>query len=141
MVEGKSKCKAALDAGYSRNSHTSDLDKRPAAGVAIRQVQAEREALMQKEGFTIKDLAERVKKRATDPKVPAATQTDNDKVLIGILGYNAPAKIDIKTTSLIADLGVLSGEDLEELRNSLAGEGVEDAEFEEVVEDDWLGEL
>jgi hypothetical protein len=118
-LKGMTKKDAAADAGYAPSSSTSEIDKSVLVRVAKMEICEQRDFIMknmQCQGFSFFEVAERIKNRAKSSK-SEAIQTDNEKLLISMLGYNAPQKIEVKSLSLIADLGGLSADDLDALNN------------------------
>jgi len=114
MLEGKTKQDARIDAGYSPKS--GSIDANPVIKYATLLVEEQRKKMAEEEpGFSFHDVARRLKDRAMNPKVSPTVQTDNDKVLVSMFGYNAPQKVEVNKTSLIAELGILSKDDLEVL--------------------------
>lgn len=119
---GVKKREALVEAGYSPLSPSSSIDNLRGVKVAKRNMELQREDLRERAGFTITDVAERLKRRATSGKVCPSTQTDNDKVLISILGYNTPQEVNINQKSLFMEFKDLSADDLREIVRRGSGE-------------------
>jgi hypothetical protein len=117
IASGKSQTEAKQIAGYSLKSHgTKDI---PAVREALLTVEQQREKMQQMPGISLPDITNRLYKRATNTKVTPGVQTDNDKVLINILGYNAPTKTEIKTTGLLLEFADLTSSDLAMVREQM----------------------
>jgi hypothetical protein len=109
---GMSKKDCAVAAGYSPKTSTQYVDKSKGVRAAIATVEQQRELIRSSAGFTLEDIAKRVKGRATNDDVPFGVQTDNDKILISILGYNAPEEININQKALFMEFKDLSAVEL-----------------------------
>jgi hypothetical protein len=121
-----SKAKRAVAAGYSPKTSTQYVDKSKGVRCAIATIEQQRESIRNSSGFTLGDIAERVKSRATNNEVPFGVQTDNDKILISMLGYNAPEEININQKALFMEFKDLSAV---ELRGLLGRYGEDSSEI------------
>ena len=110
-------------AGYSPNFHVTDLEAQPSVQRAIATVEARREELRQKEGYSFEDVARRLVTRAEDPDVSAGVQTDNDKLLSNIMGYNAPTVVHQQSLGLMLEFTDMTPADIAALRQGLLGGG------------------
>lgn len=110
---------AAEVAGYSPGTPTTHIDNSAGVKRAMQTVEKQRELMQQKPGFSFTDVAERVKKRAENEMVPPGVQTDNDKVLNKMMGYDAPTVIHQKSMGLMLEFNNLSGADLAALEEVL----------------------
>ena len=119
----KDKQDARDAAGYSPNFHVTDLEAQPSVQRAIATVEARREELRQREGYSFEDVARRLVTRAEDPDVSAGVQTDNDKLLSGIMGYNAPTVVHQQSLGLMLEFTDMTPADIAALRQGLLGGG------------------
>jgi hypothetical protein len=110
-------------AGYSPNFHVTDLEAQPSVQRAIATVEARREELRQREGYSFEDVARRLVTRAEDPDVSAGVQTDNDKLLSNIMGYNAPTVVHQQSLGLMLEFTDMTPADIAALRQGLLGGG------------------
>jgi hypothetical protein len=118
---------AARDAaGYSQNSDPTNLEKRPTVRKAMATVEAQREELRAAPGAMLEDVVTRLVTRATDPDVSAGTQTDNDKLLSNVLGYNAPTVVHQQRLGLMLEFTDMTPADIAALRQGLIGGGVDE---------------
>jgi hypothetical protein len=116
---GMSKEQARDAAGYSSNSHTYDIETKKAVKYAIASVEKQREDLQTDPDFSFEGVAKRLVTRAKDKKVSPGVQTDNDKVLVSIMGFNAPTQVHTKSLGLIMEFSDLSGANLGALKDVL----------------------
>lgn len=108
-------------AGYSPNFHVTDLEAQPSVQRAIATVEARREELRQREGYSFDDVAKRLVDRAKDKDVSAGVQTDNDKLLSNIMGYNAPTVVHQQSLGLMLEFTDMTPADIAALRQGLLG--------------------
>lgn len=129
---GVPRTEALTQAGYSPKN--TNVEHKPAARLAAANLDRERMELQNTEGFRLKDIAKRFKKRATDEDVPASDQNNADKALVAMLDYQPAKKVDITAVGLLVELkDVPMSELLARREEALAR--AKDAEFE-VVEDE-----
>ncbi len=128
VKSGVSKSQAVEQAGYSPTAGSGAIERIPAVKNAMQTVDQQRERLQQHPDFSFHGIAHRLKNRATNKKVNAKVQTDNDKALISIMGYNAPAQVNVRSTGLLLEFSDLSAADLVSIRDALMGEGVEEGQ-------------
>ena len=106
-------------AGYSENTPTTRIEQGAGVQLAMQTVEKQRELMQQKPGFAFCDVAQRVKNRAEDPLVAPGVQTDNEKVLNKMMGYDAPTVIHQKNMGLMLEFTNLTGADLAALEDVL----------------------
>lgn len=110
---------ALVAAGYSPNTSSSRIENSKGVQRAMMTLEKQRELIQQREGFTFEDMAQRLKTRAIDSNVSAGVQTDNDKLLSKILGYEAPTVVKTQSLGLMLEFSDLSGADLAAMRDVL----------------------
>jgi hypothetical protein len=109
---GMSKRKCALSAGYSMGTKVENIEDTKGYRLAVLSIEQQRDKIRNESGFTLEDIAKRLKTRATDKEVSPGVQTDNDKLLISLFGYNAPEEITINQKSLFMEFKDLSASEL-----------------------------
>ena len=109
---GETKTGAAIAAGYSPSTGTAWIDRAVGTSLAKKAIDEQRAIIAQTEpGCSFVEVIRRTRDRSVTSGDPGI-QLDNDKFLVKLLGYEAPQKTEVRTMSLIAELGVLSKEDL-----------------------------
>jgi hypothetical protein len=133
-LAGVDKEEAKTAAGFPETALVPNIDRHAATKLARKSVAEQRE-LIQKHmpGFSFTDMVNRIVGRATDEAVDPRVQTQNDKLLSEVMGFNSPKEVNVNTTSLIMEFSQLSGTDIEAIL-------AEDADFEEVEEEDKADE-
>jgi hypothetical protein len=118
--------KAARDyAGYSEGTSVTAVESKTGTKYAMASVERQRETLQTDPDYSFEGVARRLVTRAKDEDVPAGVQTDNDKVLVGMMGYSAPTQVHTKSLGLMLEFNDLTGADLAALKEGLLPEKVE----------------
>lgn len=121
QTPGMTKKEARDLAGFSPKSGTSSIDRLPSVRKGLASLEKQREYLSQKADYSFTGVAERFVKRAKSKAVSDRVQTDNDKALCGIMGFNAPATVNVKSVGLIMELSDVNKSDLEALKECFGG--------------------
>lgn len=120
---GMTKKSALLAAGYSPKVKSSNIDRLPCVKDAIETLERQRENLSKVKDYTFTDVAMRMVKRAKGSE-NERVQTDNDKAFAGLMGYNAPSQVNVKSVGLLMEFRDLSSAELAELRETLVEGGL-----------------
>jgi hypothetical protein len=113
---------SAVAVGYSPNTSPTYIEATKGFRYAMMSVDRQREAIGQEEELSFEGVARRVVARAKDPMVTPGVQTDNDKLLIGMMGYSAPTVAINKNATLVLEFNDLSSADIDVLKAGLRPE-------------------
>ena len=121
LQTGVSKVEAKRIAGYSENSATGAIDRLPRVRKGLATIEQQRETLSQLPEYSFTGVAKRLVKRAKSASVSDRVQTDNDKALSTLMGYNAPTQMNVKSVGLMMEFKDLSAADLAAIQESFQG--------------------
>ena len=121
LQSGVTKKEAMRIAGFSPNASSGAIDKLPSVRKGLASIEKQREILQQDPVYSFTAVAGRFAKRATNKKVNPNVQTINDKALVSMMGYDAPAQVNVKSMGLIMELSDLTRADIEVLRDEFGG--------------------
>lgn len=121
VATGLTKTAARARAGYSPACSTGKLDRLPGVRRELETIEQQRDTLQQSPQLSFRGIAKRLVSRATSPRVTPKIQTDNDKTLISMMGYNAPTQVSVRSIGMLIELADLSAADLVAVRDAMRG--------------------